>query len=59
MTPAEIIALVRLLIWAGQTAKEAYDKLTPEQKAEIHQVYVAWQEHNKTMAMPSPTLEGP
>jgi len=58
VTVSTLITLIRVLVWAIQTVKEAYDALTPEQKEEIHQDYLEWQEAIKNcqdpMAGPPP-----
>lgn len=52
MSISTLIALVRFLIWAVQTVQEAYGKLTPEEKEQIHQDYLAWQEAIKAVQDP-------
>ena len=52
MTVSTLLALIRFLVWAVQLVQEAYDSLTPEQKAEIHQDYLDWQEAVKKVQDP-------
>jgi hypothetical protein len=46
---------------AAQIAKEAYDSLTPEEKAMLDQKYESWQQDIRDMQLPGDLngLEGP
>lgn len=61
MTVLTAITLIRYLLMAAQIAKEAYDSLTPEEKAMLDQKYESWQQDIRDMQLPGDLngLEGP